>query len=417
MRQSWNSRITTEHFFPSKTPSWQAFEEFQATYTKNDNLLFVLAPKNESSAFTNETLSAVEYLTERGWQVPFVLRVDSLSNFQHTYAIEDELIVEDLIANASELTPEQLAEKRDIALAEPLLRNQLVTPDGGVTAVNVVLQYPERSLGEVPEAVAYARALKAEIVEKFPHLDVHLTGTSMLNNAFSEASINDFGFLVPMMFLIILVTTAIAVRSISATAATLLIIVLSSMIAMGFAGYIGVKLAGPSPSAPIIILTLAIADSIHILISMRSAMRDGLEKIAAIVEAIRINFLPVAVTSITTIVGFLSLRFSDSPPFQDLGTITAVGILAAFVLSVTLLPALLSLAPIRVKPRQAGRARGGMMLGFANFVIGSSRFLLLATGPCNGLADLFHSHPRPKRSMAGVFCTAHRVSSGNGQGD
>lgn len=364
-------------FFSKQNPELQAFEEFQATYTKNDNLLFVLAPKTDDSAFTNETLEAVEYLTDQGWQVPFVLRVDSISNFQHTYATEDELIVEDLVVNASELTPTQLAEKRDIALAEPLLNKQLITPDGGVTAVNVVLQYPELSLGEVPEAVAYARALQAEIIEKYPHLDVYLTGTSMLNTAFSEASINDFSLLVPIMFLIILVATAIAVRSISATAATLLIIILSSTIAMGFAGYIGVKLAGPSPSAPIIILTLAIADSIHILISMRSAMRDGLEKIAAIVEAIRINFLPVAVTSITTIVGFLSLRFSDSPPFQDLGTITAVGILAAFVLSVTLLPALLSFAPIRVKARPAGRARGGLMLGFANLVIGNSRFLLV----------------------------------------
>ena len=364
-------------FFSKQNPELQAFEEFQATYTKNDNLLFVLAPKGEGGAFTNETLEAVEYLTQEGWQVPFALRVDSLSNFQHTYAEGDDLIVEDLVVDAGSLSPEELAEKREIALAEPLLRSQLITPDGGVTAVNVVLQYPELELTEVPEAVAYARQLQADVKEKFPHLDVYLTGTSMLNNAFAEASINDFGFLVPMMFLIILITTALAIRSVTATAATLLIIILSSTVAMGFAGYIGVKLAGPSPSAPIIILTLAIADSIHILISMRSAMRDGLDKIAAIIESIRINFLPVGVTSITTIVGFLSLRFSDSPPFQDLGTITAVGIFAAFVFSVTLLPALLSLAPIRVKPRPAGKERGGAMLGFANFVIGNSRFFLI----------------------------------------
>ncbi len=367
-------------FFSKQNPELQAFEEFQATYTKNDNLLFVLVPKDEGGVFTNDTLAAVEYLTERGWQVPFALRVDSISNFSHTYATEDDLIVEDLVVDARSLSSEELADKRDIALGEPLLRDQLVTSDGGATAVNVVLQYPEISLSEVPEAVTYARALKAEIVEKFPHLDVHLTGTSMLNNAFSEASINDFGFLVPIMFVIILITTAIAVRSVTATLATLLIIILSSMIAMGFAGYIGIKLAGPSPSAPIIILTLAIADSVHILIAMRSAMRDGLEKIAAIIEAIRINFLAVAVTSITTVVGFLSLRFSDSPPFQDLGTITAIGIFAAFILSVTLLPALLSLAPIRVKPRAVGQTRGGLMLGFANFVIDNPRFFLIATG-------------------------------------
>lgn len=367
-------------FFSKENPELQAFESFQATYTKNDNLLFVLEPKDGSSAFTNETLAAVEQLTEMGWQVPYVLRVDSLSNFQHTYAIEDDLIVEDLIEDARSLTPEQLAEKREIALAEPLLRNQLVTPDGGVTAVNVVLQYPEQSLSEVPEAVAAARELREQIEKEFPNVEIYLTGTSMLNNAFAEASLNDFNLLVPAMFFIIVVTTAVALRSISATASTLVIIILSCVIAMGFAGMIGIKLAGPSPSAPIIILTLAIADSIHILISMRSAMRDGMNKRNAIVEAVRINFLPVAVTSITTMVGFLSLRFSDSPPFQDLGTITAVGILAAWILSVTVLPALLSLSPIRVKARQADERKGAAMLGLANFVIRHSRVLFVVMG-------------------------------------
>lgn len=367
-------------FFSKENPELQAFEEFQGTYTKNDNLLFVLEPRNGGGAFTNETLAAVEKLTEMGWQVPYALRVDSVSNFQHTYAIEDDLIVEDLVENATELTPEELAEKREIALAEPLLRQQLVTPDGAVTAVNVVLQYPERSLAEVPEAVAVARQFRDEIEREFPHLDVHLTGTSALNNAFAEASLDDFTLLVPLMFVVIIVTAAIALRSASATAATIVIIILSCVAAMGFAGMIGVQLAGPSPSAPIIILTLAIADSIHILISMRKAMRDGLEKRAAIIEAVRINFLPVAVTSITTMVGFLSLRFSDSPPFQDLGAITAAGIFAAWILSVTMLPALLSLMPIRVRPRAADERRGATMLGLANFVIRRARALLVVMG-------------------------------------
>ncbi len=366
-------------FFSKQNPELQAFEDFQATYTKNDNFMFVLAPK-DGKVFTNDTLSAVEYVTEQGWQIPFALRVDSIANFQHTYADGDELIVEDLVAGAGSLTPDELARKQEIALAEPLLRKQLITENADVTSINVVLQYPEKSLTEVPESVTAARALREDIKKRFPDLDVYLTGTSMLNNAFAEASINDFGFLVPMMFIIILVTTAVAVRSVTATLSTLLIIILSCVIAMGFAGFIGVKLAGPSPSAPIIILTLAIADSIHILISMRSAMRDGLAKNDAIVEALRINFLPVAVTSITTIVGFMSLRFSDSPPFWDLGYITSVGILSAWVLSVTVLPALLSLMPIRVKPRTAAQNRSGLMLGLANIVIRHSRILFVIFG-------------------------------------
>ena len=131
----------------------------------------------------------------------------------------------------------------------------------------------------------------------------------------------------------------------------MLVIGLSTMVAMGIAGFAGIKLTPIAMSAPIVILTLAVADSIHILMSLKSLMRDGMAKTDALVEAVRINFLPVAITSLTTIVGFLSLNFSDSPPYWHLGNITAVGIFAAWIFSITVLPAALSLLPYSVKQK------------------------------------------------------------------
>jgi predicted RND superfamily exporter protein len=172
--------------------------------------------------------------------------------------------------------------------------------------VNVVLQYPEQSLTEVPDAVAHARELREQIETQYPGVGVSLTGVSMLNNAFAETGISDLGTLVPVMFGVILLLTLLILRSATATFATLLVIMLSSMVGMGWAGFMGIKLTPISGSAPIIILTLAIADSIHILLSLRTAMREGMNKSDAIVEAIRLNFLPVSITSITTIIGFLA---------------------------------------------------------------------------------------------------------------
>jgi hypothetical protein len=133
-------------------------------------------------------------------------------------------------------------------------------------------------------------------------------------------------------------------------------------------------------SAPIVILTLAVADSIHILLSLRGLIREGMEKREAIVEAVRINFLPVSITSVTTIVGFLALNFSDSPPYWHLGNITAVGIAAAWFYSITLLPALLSILPFR--PRQSAGPEWSQraMDKFADIVIGNYKRLLLGVG-------------------------------------
>jgi predicted RND superfamily exporter protein len=366
-------------FFSEANPELQAFEELQNTYTKNDNFFFVLETK-DGAAFDRGTMVAVEELTEAAWQIPYSIRVDSVSNFQHTYAVEDDLIVEDLVSDAVERDTAFLEERRDVALAEPLLRNQILTADGEVTAVNVVLQYPEKDLMEVPEAVEFARGLQADIEAKYPQVTVHLTGVSALNNAFAETGMSDGATLMPLMFLVIFLLTWLIIRSLTATFSTLLVIGLSTMVAMGVAGFFGVKLTPIAMSAPIVILTLAVADSIHILMSLRSLVREGMAKTEALVEAVRINFLPVAITSLTTIVGFLSLNFSDSPPYWHLGNITAVGIFAAWIFSVTVLPAAISLLPYKVKRKSGTEWSVKAMDRLSEFVIRRYRGLLVGVG-------------------------------------
>jgi predicted RND superfamily exporter protein len=366
-------------FFSEENPELTAFEELQATYTKNDNFLFVLEPAG-SEAFATDTLEAVEMLTAAAWKIPYAIRVDSVSNFQHSYGIDDDLIVEDLVRDAGSLDQAERDRRRSIALAEPLLRNQLITPAADVTAVNVVLQYPEQSLTEVPEAVAHARRLRDQLEAEYPQIDVVLTGVSMLNNAFAETGTQDLGTLVPVMFGVILLLTLLILRSVTATFATLMVILFATMVGMGWAGFAGISLTPISASAPIIILTLAIADSIHILISLRTAMREGLAKEDALVEAVRLNFLPVTITSVTTIIGFLALNFSDSPPFWHLGNITAVGIVAAWAYSLTLLPALMRILPYRVV-RSDRKSAGERFMGrLAELVIGNPRRVLLILG-------------------------------------
>ena len=96
------------------------------------------------------------------------------------------------------------------------------------------------------------------------------------------------------------------------------------------------------------------------------------------IDSIRINLQPVFLTSITTAIGFMSMNFSDAPPFRDLGNIVAMGVMIAFVLSVTLLPALMMILPgkHKIEKTQANRA----MARFAEFVIANRRKLLLGMG-------------------------------------
>jgi len=338
-------------FFSQENPELTAFESFQNTYTKNDNILFVIKPKSEK-VFSQNVMDAVERLTEKSWQIPYALRVDSLTNFQYSYADGDDLIVEDLVYDAKSLSDEYLAQRQEIALNEPLLKGLLIADDVQATGINVVLQYPEESIEEVPASANYARKIAAEIRAAYPDLEIALTGVSMMNNAFAEAGKKDAMTLMPIMFVILMIVMIVTLRSLSATFATFMVINFSLVIAMGIAGYIGIMLTPISVTAPTIILTLAIADSIHILVSAFQNMRQGMSKNDALIDSVRVNFVPVSITSLTTIIGFLTLNFSDSPPFWDLGNITAFGIGAAWLYSLSFLPAALSLLPLKVKVKK-----------------------------------------------------------------
>lgn len=337
-------------FFSPKNPELIAFDDFQATYTKNDNILFVLQP-NDGKIFSAQLAGAVETLTREAWQIPFAIRVDSISNFQHSWADGDDLTVEDLIRDGPQLSAAELRSKQAIALAEPLLRGNLISDDADTTGVNVTLQYTEQSLTEVPQAVGVARDLAARVEAEHPDVHVALTGLSMLNNAFAESGQQDSMTLMPLMFVVLVVFMVVVLRSVNGMLATLSVILLSTATALGIAGFMGIKLSPISVTGPVIIMTLAIADSVHLLVAMLGLMRDGMDKRDALRESLRINFVAVTITSVTTVVGFLTLNFSDAPPFHDLGNITAIGIASALVYSVLFLPALLTVIPLRVRQR------------------------------------------------------------------
>ncbi len=353
------------YFFGKENPQRLAFEKLQNVYSKNDSTLFVITP-NDGQVFKKDTLSGIQFLTERSWQLPYSTRVDSITNFQYTFAEEDDLIVKDLVTEEElldEENPVPFKKIKAIALKEPLLNGLSINQDASVTSVNVLMTFPGEHPGEIPEAVAEARRLVNDFKKKFPDHKVHLSGDTMLNNAFNEAGVKDMTTLTPAMYAVIILIMFILLRSLSAVFATFLVMLFSIISGMGFSGWMGIPITPPSAIAPVVIMTLAIADSIHILKSVFNALRESMTKRDAIIEGLRVNLKPVFLTSATTIVGFLSLNFSDTPPFHDLGNVTSVGVAMAFVLSVTMLPAILMLLPLKVRTSQNTQNQWGLRFG------------------------------------------------------
>ncbi len=375
-------------FFSKENPQLKALDALENTYSKEDNVFFALAP-GEGDVFTPEVLAAVAELTEACWQMPHSSRVDSLTNFQHTRAEGDELIVEDLVGNPAALSRQDLQRIRRIAVSEPMLVDRLISPDGRVTGINVNIVKSGKG-DEIPAIMAFARKLAREFRQKHPDIDLYITGGVPFDNAFGEAAFKDLETLVPLMFVVLLLIMALALKSVYGTLATFLVIAFSMVTGIGMAGWLGLAMNPVSANAPTIILTLAVADSIHLLTTMFHQMREGRSRHAAVAEALRINMQPIFLTSLTTAVGFLTMNFSDAPPFRDLGNIVAIGVTAAWIYSVLFLPALMAMLPVRVKSAAEGAVCASCDR-LANFVIRRRKALfwgLLAAGTLLSLGTL-----------------------------
>lgn len=331
-------------FFAKDDEKLLAFAHLQESYSRSDNVLMLVVP-SDGKVFKKETLRLVYELSEASWTLPFSQRVDSISNFQNTFSDEDGLMVESLIEDPNSLNEKTIQTIKSIALKEDQLLNKVITKNADVTAINVAFFLPGESDSEFKKIGEGTEALVKEYEAKYPGHKIMLTGTIMANHTMQKVVLDDATSLIPFMWFIVFLTLYLMLRSLSAVITTIVIIVFSVLCALGIMGWANIYLSGPSSSIPIIIVTMAVADCIHILVTYFHNLNIGKDKHSAIVESLRVNFGPIFVTSLTTSVGFLSMNFSDVPPFQHLGNIVAIGVFFAFAFSITFLPTFISLMP------------------------------------------------------------------------
>ncbi|MFL0985987.1 efflux RND transporter permease subunit [Vibrio parahaemolyticus] len=362
-------------FFDGTNKQLLAFDEIQTTFAKTDNLAIVIAPEG-GDIFTPQTLSLIQKITVDAWQVPYSSRVDSIANYQHTEAFEDDLLVEDLLYSEYELTPERISKVKSIALSEPVLKSALVSEKGDVTVVNITVQLPEMDkTAEVEEVVSSINAMIDRYQRAYPDVTFHKAGIIAMNHAFMTAAQDDSSTLVPTMLVVILVFLTIMLRSILSVIATLIVIIGSVMATMGISGWAGMFLSTATVNVPTLIMTLAVADCVHVIATMRQSMKNGFTKVQSIERSIALNFVPILITSVTTAIGFLMMNMSDSPVLRDFGNLSALGVMVACFLSVTLLPALLKLLPIHVK-METSQDQKHVMDRLGDFVVSQRRALL-----------------------------------------
>lgn len=386
-------------FFTEDNPDYRLFRELEDRFTSNEAVFFIIHPDN-GDIFTRENLIALEELTEAAWTLPNSTRVDSLTNFQHTEVDQDDLTVSYLVENAAQLDDRQIARIRQIALSESSLIGRNISASGHVAGVVVTVTMGEGSR-EAPMITEASRQLALQFAERYPDIEFLMTGTVVFAEATKLATDQAMSFTLPLAFLAMLVCLLLILRSALFTAIVIVVVSLSIGMAMGLSVWLGIEFSPVVGMAPAMILTLAVADCVHILATYRHERLVGRLKRDAMLESLRVNFQPVWLTSLTTAIGFAILNFSESQPFRALGDVVFMGVLVAFVLSVALLPALIMLVPHRLTVERQTDYQPWMN-GLAEWVIRHSRRLLAGMGvvvlvlmaciPLNSINDVFNEY-------------------------
>lgn len=331
------SSADTRVFFGDNTYH-DDLKTFERRFNQSNNVLLLIRWPGHEIARSPAFADVVREATEEAWTLPYALRVDSLANYAHVSGRGDEFNLEPLL---DVLCPSSCSAERADLLDDPMLRQRLVSADGTTLGVQIVFDLPFASPSAVQEITASVRGLARRLESEHEGLEAWFVGAVTMMAAFNEAAERDVGTLVPLVLVVMLLMLVLTLGEPRLALLLLVTGVYSAVCCLGLAGLAGAQLNAATSIVPVVIITLVVASGLHLVLSYVHQFReDGVESPEAAAMARDLNLRPILLTSATTMIGFLSMNFANSPPLRELGNLVALGLAigtAALLLGVPLL--------------------------------------------------------------------------------
>jgi predicted RND superfamily exporter protein len=321
-------------WFSKDDPHYIAYQNYLDTFEKGNLLLVVVRSEN---IFSLDILHFIRQITEELEDVAHVVGVHSLANANTIIGTPEGIEINPLL---SELEPAQIPKIKKYALEDELFRNYLISPDGKLTAIAISLEdMPDKEIDQTISQVE-------KIVDKQKplNIEVFVTGEGKAVSEINRLTKrNQNIFSIPIVFLIC-ISIFILFRSIYKNLIILLVIGMSVCWVLGFYSLLGyTSNAITSMILPLIII-LSISDSVHIIKYFEEVSIDHCKE-EAFKRTVKYITIPCFITSITTAIGLLSLSVSKVGAIKRFGIGSSAGIMFAFIISIIIVPLLLTLIP------------------------------------------------------------------------
>jgi uncharacterized protein len=362
----------TEQFVASDDPVRALLDEAKDRYGETKGIRVILL--NEDGVFNDTTLTIIEQMTAGIEAIPGIESVTTLLNSQTIVGTETAISVHKTAPDG--LAPQNAEDMETLQARltdDANLMGSVVSEDGRAALLDLKLQVDADDFA-ITQAVM-------EIVDanRDDGDTIHVSGKAYFNSIMADEMSSDILLLVPLAILVMVVLLFVSFISIRGILVPIIIVLLSVVVAMGTMSLLGFPITTVSNIAPILLLAIGIADAIHVLNQYNEEISKGLKKRAAILNTMQEMKGPVVMTSLTTAAGFLSLISAFLIPQRQFGMVTAIGVMAAMLFSLVLIPAILSIlkAP-RVRNTEAGaRPLTRVLVAFERMVIGHRKLVIV----------------------------------------
>ncbi len=323
-------------FFDKKSKSYLAFQEWKKQFGSDQVVIVAFGDKD---IFTPDNLKLIAHLSNEFSSLKYVDRVRSLTTVNDIVGEKNDFIVRPLVEKVPHSEEElKLLKKR--TLSNPLYVKNLISPDGTTTAIIVELEDSPSGTDVYKKEVV--ENIQKILKEKFPkNKKYYISGFTAIEYFYASYMRKDLQKFLPFIFIIIIVILIFSFRSILGVILPLLTIITSLIWTMAFLYFCGFTINNVTTIIPPIMLAVAVADSIHLVaeaVYKRGKYNSGDGELISVIKEL---FVPCLFTSLTTAAGFFSLVMSRIPPVRELGIVAAVGVVFAFFITFTFLPALI----------------------------------------------------------------------------
>jgi hypothetical protein len=344
------SNYSVRIWFPISDPLIQRLDEFEAKFGNDEKTVTLIY--HPDGIFTPEGLKVIEEFTESAWLWPYVVRVDSLINYNYTEVNEDDLNISPFIDTERMEDPDYINQRKEIALKDKDIPDYLIDKNGQIALIHSRLRPGVSDKTNINRDVSNAvYQTEEELKKKYPGFEFHHTGTTVVSNSFRKANEDDMAFMLPVLMLVIISLLIYSFRRTSGVLFPLGLILYTVVILFGMMGWMGVQFNNMLSILPGTMTAICIADTVHILVSFFQNRAKGLVQVEAARNSLYKNFIPTLLTSVSTSIGFFSLAPTNMIPVRDLGIMAGVGSILAWVMTFLIIGPLIVLTPLKKDTR------------------------------------------------------------------